>query len=318
MCHLPSFSDPNLIIGFDTSDDAAVYRLNDELALIQTVDIFPPVVDDPYSYGKIAAANSLSDVYAMGGRPKLAMNIFCFPEDLPKDTVQAILQGGYEKVLEADAIICGGHTIRDPVPKYGLSVTGFVHPDRVLRNNTVVPGDVLILTKAVGTGVLTLSDKAGFLDEKQRKKLFLSMETLNRYAAELMDGFSEVHACTDVTGFGLLGHAFEMSDKSGCSLFLESSSIPFLDGAREYAAMGLIPEGAYKNRGYLDDLVKIEAGVREDVADLLFDPQTSGGLLIAVAESEGERLLERLKENVLDAQIIGYSESFMDYPLHVK
>lgn len=318
MCHLPSFSDPNLIIGFDTSDDAAVYRLNDELALIQTVDIFPPVVDDPYSYGKIAAANSLSDVYAMGGRPKLAMNIFCFPEDLPKDTVRAILQGGYEKVLEADAIICGGHTIRDPVPKYGLSVTGFVHPDRVLRNNTVVPGDVLILTKAVGTGVLTLSDKAGFLDEKQRKKLFLSMETLNRYAAELMDGFSEVHACTDVTGFGLLGHAFEMSDKSGCSLFLESSSIPFLDGAREYAAMGLIPEGAYKNRGYLDDLVKIEAGVRDDVADLLFDPQTSGGLLIAVAESEGERLLERLKENVPDAQIIGYSESFMDYPLHVK
>lgn len=318
MCHLPVFSDPDLIVGFDTSDDAAVYRLNDETALIQTVDIFPPVVDDPYCYGKIAAANSLSDVYAMGGRPKLAMNIFCFPEDLPKDTVRAILQGGYEKVQEAGAIICGGHTIVDPVPKYGLSVTGFVHPDRVLRNNSVAPGDLLILTKALGTGVLTLSEKAGFLSGNQRDALFLSMETLNRYAAEAMSEFLGVHACTDVTGFGLLGHAFEMSDKSGCSLFLDASSIPVLDGAREFAAMGLVPEGAYRNRGYLDDLVSFDSGVKDDVADLLFDPQTSGGLLIAVSEKDGERLLDRLKEKVPEARIVGYAESFKDYPLYVK
>lgn len=318
MCHLPVFSDPDLIVGFDTSDDAAVYRLNDETALIQTVDIFPPVVDDPYCYGKIAAANSLSDVYAMGGRPKLAMNIFCFPEDLPKDTVRAILQGGYEKVQEAGAIICGGHTIVDPVPKYGLSVTGFVHPDRVLRNNSVAPGDLLILTKALGTGVLTLSEKAAFLSGNQRDALFLSMETLNRYAAEAMSEFLGVHACTDVTGFGLLGHAFEMSDKSGCSLFLDASSVPVLDGAREFAAMGLVPEGAYRNRGYLDDLVSFDSGVKDDVADLLFDPQTSGGLLIAVSEKDGERLLDRLKEKVPEARIVGYAESFKDFPLYVK
>ena len=318
LCHLPKFSDPNLIVGFDTSDDAAVYRLNDELALIQTVDIFPPVVDDPYSYGKIAAANSLSDVYAMGGRPKLALNIFCFPEDLPKDTVQAILQGGYEKVQEADAIICGGHTIKDPVPKYGLSVTGFVHPSRVLKNNAVEPGDVLILTKAIGTGVLTTAEKGGLLSEPEQKGLYRSMETLNRYAAEAMEQFAAVHACTDITGFGLLGHAYEMSDGSGCSLYLDSSRIPLLTGAREYASMGLVPEGSYRNRGYLDDLVHIAPQVEEDLSDLLFDPQTSGGLLIAVPEKEGEQLLKRMRETVPEAEIVGYVESYREYPLYVK
>lgn len=318
LCHLPKFSDPNLIVGFDTSDDAAVYRLNDEIALIQTVDIFPPVVDDPYSYGKIAAANSLSDVYAMGGRPKLALNIFCFPEDLPKDTVQAILQGGHEKVQEADAIICGGHTIKDPVPKYGLSVTGFVHPSRVLKNNAVEPGDLLILTKAVGTGVLTTAEKGGLLSVTEQKDLYRSMETLNRYAAEIMEKYSAVHACTDITGFGLLGHTFEMADGSGCSLYLDSSRIPILTGAREYASMGLVPEGSYRNRGYLDDLVSISSLVEEDLSDLFFDPQTSGGLLIAVPEKEGEQLLEQMKETVPEAEIIGYAESYKEYPLYVE
>ena len=305
-------------MGFDTSDDAAVYRLNDEIALIQTVDIFPPVVDDPYSYGKIAAANSLSDVYAMGGRPKLALNIFCFPKDLPKDTVQAILQGGYEKVQEADAIICGGHTIKDPVPKYGLSVTGFVHPSRVLKNNAVEPGDLLILTKAVGTGVLTTAEKGGLLSVTEQKDLYRSMETLNRYAAEVMEKYSAVHACTDITGFGLLGHTFEMADGSGCSLYLDSSRIPILTGAREYASMGLVPEGSYRNRGYLDDLVSISSLVEEDLSDLFFDPQTSGGLLIAVSEKEGELLLEQMRETVPEAEIIGYAESYKEYPLYVE
>ena len=169
LCHLPKFSDPNLLVGFDTSDDAAVYKVNEELALIQTVDIFPPVVDDPYEYGKIAAANSLSDVYAMGGRPKLAMNVFCFPEDLAKEHLQAILQGGYEKVAEADAMVVGGHTIKDPVPKYGLSVTGFVHPDKVLKNNAAPAGDVLILTKALGSGILTTADRGGILTPAEHK-----------------------------------------------------------------------------------------------------------------------------------------------------
>lgn len=318
MCHLPEFNDPDLLVGFDTSDDAAVYRLSDELALIQTVDIFPPVVDDPYTYGSIAAANALSDVYAMGGIPKLAMNIFCFPEDMPKDAVRAILQGGYEKVLEADAIICGGHTIQDPVPKYGLSVSGFVHPDHILKNHTVRAGDVLILTKALGTGILTTAERGGLVSDAQKNECHASMQSLNRSAAELMKGCAAVHACTDVTGFGLLGHAFEMIHKTGLSMTVESSSLPSLSGALDYAAMGLVPAGAYNNRDYLKKLVKLHETVSESAADLLFDPQTSGGLLISVSEREAERLLKQLKEKAPASNIIGYTEPFKEYPLYVR
>lgn len=317
LCHLPSFSDPNLLVGFETSDDAAVYRISNDTALIQTVDIFPPIVDDPYSYGKIAAANALSDVYAMGGRPKLAMNICCFPEDLPADTIQAILQGGYEKVAEAGAIICGGHTIKDPVPKYGLSITGFVHPDHILRNNTIEKGDLLVLTKALGTGILTGAWKGNLLTMQQQQELLLSMETLNRYGAEAMDGLSGVHACTDVTGFGLLGHAFEMADKSGLGIEIHSNAIPALSGALEFASMGFVPAGAYKNREYLKTAVSIAGSVDESLTDVMFDPQTSGGLLISVSEKESPLLLQRLKEKGAAASVIGCVTSLGDYPLAV-
>lgn len=306
------------MVGFDTSDDAAVYRLTDEIALIQTVDIFPPIVDDPYTYGQIAAANSLSDVYAMGGVPKLAMNIFCFPEDLPKSAVQAILQGGYEKVQEAGAIICGGHTIQDPIPKYGLSVTGFVHPDRVLKNNGIRQGDILILTKALGTGILTTADKGGLLSQAQRTALHTSMAALNRYAAETFRDLTCVHACTDVTGFGLLGHAFEMTGDTGLSITLYSDSFPLLDGAADFASMGLVPASAYKNRGYLDDLVNISPKVSDAISDILFDPQTSGGLLISLPEKEGLELLKKMNEEVPAARIVGCVESYQDYPIIVK
>lgn len=318
LCHLPKFSDPNLIVGFDTSDDAAVYKINDELALIQTVDIFPPVVDDPYEYGKIAAANSLSDVYAMGGIPKLAMNIFCFPEELAKETLQAILQGGYEKVAEAGAIVVGGHTIKDPVPKYGLSVTGFVHPGKVLVNNGVKPGDVLILTKALGTGILTTAEKGGMLSPDEYGAMIASMEQLNRYSAEIMEKEAVIHACTDVTGFGFLGHSFEMANGSGCSLYIDSAKVPALPGALDYASMGLVPANTYKNKGYLDDLVSLSSSVSEDRADLLFDPQTSGGLLISLPEKNAEGFLRRLKEAVPVAEIVGYAGEYKDYPLYVK
>lgn len=318
LCHLPKFSDPDLLVGFDTSDDAAVFRINQDIAIIQTVDIFPPIVDDPYTYGKIAAANALSDVYAMGGRPKLAMNIFCFPEDLPKSAVTAILQGGYEKVIEADALICGGHTIQDPVPKYGLSVTGFIHPDKILRNNSLRQGDILILTKALGTGIMTTAEKGGLLNDSQRKDMCLSMETLNRYAAEYIELCPAVHACTDVTGFGLLGHAFEMASGSGLTITLDSGSIPALAGALEYAPMGLVPVGAYKNRQYLNDLVTISPTVNEAVSDLMFDPQTSGGLLISVSEKEGRELIKRMNEKIPAAKIIGYVDQYKEYPLIVK
>lgn len=317
LCHLKGFTDPNLLVGFETSDDAAVYRISDDTALIQTVDIFPPIVDDPYSYGKISAANALSDVYAMGGVPKLAMNICCFPEDLPAHMIEAILRGGSEKVQEAGAIICGGHTIKDPVPKYGLSLTGFVHPDHILRNNTIQEGDFLILTKALGTGILTSAWKGELLDEQQQKELLDSMEMLNRYGAEAMNGFDGVHACTDVTGFGLLGHAFEMADKSGLSIEIDSKTLPALRGAVEFASMGFVPAGAYNNREYLKGAYSIAPSVSEALGDLMFDPQTSGGLLIAVSEKEGRPLLERMNEKIPAARVIGRVTSLGEYPLLV-
>ena len=317
MCHLPKFSDPNLLVGFDSSDDAAVYKINEDTAIIQTVDIFPPVVDDPYTYGKIAAANSLSDVYAMGGRPGLAMNIFCFPEDLPKDAVQAILQGGYEKVQEAGAIICGGHTIQDPVPKYGLSVTGFVHPNHILRNNSIRQGDILILTKGLGTGILTTAEKGGLLSPSEQKGLYSSMETLNRFAAQFFEGNEAVHACTDVTGFGLLGHAYEMTGHTNLSITLEASALPALEGAVSYASMGLVPAGAYKNKGYLKGLVKFSDSVSEASRDLMFDPQTSGGLLFSISEQEGHALLQQMKDIIPTARIIGYVDRRQSTPLAV-
>ncbi|MEG1583487.1 MAG: selenide, water dikinase SelD, partial [Anaerovorax sp.] len=206
---MPKFSDPKLLVGFDTSDDASVYLLDDETALIQTVDIFPPIVDDPYEYGQIAAVNALSDVYAMGGEPKLALNILCYPEDLPKEVIQAILQGGYEKVLEAGAVISGGHTLKDAEPKYGLSVTGFAHPKDILLNSGIKPGDVLILTKALGTGILTTAQKAGILERENYAELVKSMCTLNKYTADIMKRFA-INSCTDITGFGFLGHTYEM------------------------------------------------------------------------------------------------------------
>lgn len=314
---MPKFSDPDLLVGFDTSDDASVYRMNDDTALIQTVDIFPPVVDDPYEYGQIAAVNSLSDVYAMGGAPKLALNIFCFPEDLPKDVVQAILQGGYEKVKEADALITGGHTIQDSEPKYGLSVTGFAHPDEILMNNTMRTGDVLILTKALGTGILTTAAKAEMLDDDTYKAMVRSMTRLNKYPADIMKNFA-VNSCTDVTGFGLLGHAFEMAYGSGKTIKLDHRRLPILPGAEEMAQTGIIPAGAYRNREYLDDLVFVNESVPLDIEDILFDPQTAGGLLISLPESEGIRLAKELKAADGVSEIIGTVSEFDEYSIKVE
>ena len=317
LCHLPKFSDPNLLVGFDTSDDASVYRISDELALVQTVDIFPPAVDDAYEYGKIAAANSISDVYAMGGVPKLAMNIFCFPEDLPTDTLQAILQGGYEKVAEAGAIITGGHTIKDKEPKYGLCVTGFVHPDKVLRNDAIRPGELLILTKPIGTGVLTTAARGDLLSPEELKAAISSMETLNKYAADIMLKYP-VSACTDVTGFGLLGHAAEMAAPKGLSICIDSASVPLLPGAMDNAAMGIVPAATYKNREYLSDLVSFAPTVSETMTDLLFDPQTSGGLLISLPEKDAEALLREMNETIPAARIIGRVEEYKGYPLLIE
>ena len=288
--------------------------MDENTALIQTVDIFPPVVDDPYEYGQIAAVNSLSDVYAMGGEPKLALNIFCFPEDLPKDVVQAILQGGYEKVQEAGALITGGHTIQDSEPKYGLSVTGFAHPSEILMNNQVRAGEVVILTKALGTGILTTAAKAGLLEEDGYRALVASMTQLNKAAAERMKPYG-VHSCTDVTGFGLLGHAFEMAYGSGMTITLDHTKLPLLPEAEEMAETGIIPAGAYRNREYLDDVVLVKEGVPLAIEDILYDPQTAGGLLISLPETEGLRLVSELEGA---AEIIGWAEELHDYSIVVK
>lgn len=304
MCHLPKFNDPNLLVGFENSDDAAVYRIDDTTALIQTLDLFPPIVDDPYQYGQIAAANSLSDVYAMGGSPKLAMNILCYPEDLPKEVVREILHGGYDKVMEAGAVIAGGHSLKDKEPKYGLCVTGFAKIDEVLTNSNAKPGDLIILTKPLGTGILNTAVKAGLVSKETEETAVASMTMLNKEACQIMKGYP-IHSCTDVTGFGLLGHAYEMAAGSGVTISFDSTAIPLLPEAKDMAMMGIIPAGAYANRDFLEGRVSIDPATPLDLADILFDPQTSGGLLIALPEKDACRLLADLKDRIPCAEIIG-------------
>ena len=301
---LPRISDPNVLVGIDTADDAGVYRLNDETALIQTLDFFTPIVDDPYLFGQIAATNSLSDVYAMGGRPLTAMNIVTFPIcRLAPEVLLAILSGGQQKIAEAGAVMLGGHTIDDDEPKYGLSVTGVVHPDKVLTNAGARPGDALVLTKAIGTGVLYTAMRAELFATGVAAAA-ASMSRLNKYAAEVMLRYP-VHACTDITGFGLLGHAFELADASRVDLELDSQAVPLLPEAAAAAAMGLVPAGAYANRDYLKQ-VEFRPDVPVNLQDLLYDPQTSGGLLISLpADRAAELAAELQAAGVTDAACIG-------------
>lgn len=295
--------DPNLLVGFDKSDDASVYQVSDELALVQTVDFFPPISDDPYLFGQIAATNALSDVYAMGGEPKLALNIMCVPEDMPKETVHEILRGGYDKVYEAGALITGGHSIFDDEPKYGLAVTGFVHPEKFLTNSGAKVGDVLLLTKPIGIGVLTSGMKVDLCSEETCALANRLMSTLNKTARDAMVKY-RVHACTDVTGFGLMGHGLEMAQGSDAALQLDVSAISFIPEALELARMGVLPAGMYRNRTFAQDAVDV--GETElAVQDLLFDPQTSGGLLMAVDREDADALFAELQSVVPCAQRIG-------------
>lgn len=304
MCQLPRNTDENLIVGLDTSDDAAVYRINDDIALIQTLDFFTPVVDDPYMFGQIAAANSLSDVYAMGGEPKLAMNIVCFPNCLSPDVLVQILKGGHDKVTEAGALLIGGHTVEDDEPKYGLSVAGFVHPDKVLTNCNAKAGDILVLTKPIGVGVVNTAIKAGLADESIYNKAVHTMSTLNKYAKKALDKV-EANSVTDITGFGLLGHSLEMAEGSSVTIVIDHKSVPIIDGAIEFAQMGLVPGGAYSNMHHIGDKVKFEGNISEAIQDILFDPQTSGGLLISVPKDSVDLLLEELKDTPNEFAVIG-------------
>jgi selenide,water dikinase len=295
-----------VIVGLSRADDAGVYKISDDLALIQTVDFFTPVVDDPYMFGQIAAANALSDVYAMGGVPRTAMNLVCFPaKEMDLSILRRIVQGGIDKVKEADCVLIGGHTVEDKELKYGLSVTGVVHPDRVLTKSALRPGDRLVITKPLGTGIVNTAIKAGLASETVTDRVTRQMAALNRQAARVMEGFS-VHACTDVTGFGLIGHLAEMVEQSRCSARIESAAVPRIEEAFEYAAMGLIPAGAYRNREFREKMVHRSPAVKLAVEDLLYDPQTSGGLLICATEESAEALVSALKAaGVEHAAVIG-------------
>ena len=298
-------SDPRLIVGYDKSDDASVYVLDEDTALIQTTDFFPPIVDEPYLYGKIAATNALSDVYAMGGEPKLALNILCAAEGMADATIREILRGGYDAAYEAGAIITGGHTIRGAEPIYGLAVSGFVHPKKVLTNSNAKPGDVLILTKPLGIGIITTGAKADMVEKKVMDRIYNQMATLNKSARDIMVRYG-VHSCTDVTGFGLLGHSFEMAQGSGCTLHIQADRVPYHAEALELASMGLIPAGAYRNREYAQSGVAVRGKVSRAMEDILYDPQTSGGLLFAIPAEEAESCLAAMQQEIPNACIIGY------------
>lgn len=281
-------------MGRETSDDAGVYRLTGDMALVQTIDFITPIVNDPYDFGRIAAANALSDVYAMGGRPLTAMNVVCFPiRGMDKAALREILRGGLEKVHEAGAVLVGGHSVEDPEIKYGLSVTGLIHPGRVLTNASVTPGDALVLTKPIGTGVMATAIKAGLVDGAAEREAVEVMAALNRTAAEVMEPYP-VHACTDVTGFGLLGHALEMAVASRVALTVFSEKVPLLSGVLDAVAMGMLPGGSFANRNYCMQRVRQARPIDPVLVDILADAQTSGGLLIALPEEAAGNLVRDL------------------------
>ena len=300
---LPKMESKNLMVGIETSDDAAVYKLNEETAIIQTLDFFTPIVDDPYVFGQIAAANSLSDVYAMGGKPIVALNIVCFPSCLPIEVLGEILKGGADKVLEAGAVVVGGHSVDDNEPKYGLSVTGIVHPSKVLKNNGCKEGEVIILTKPLGTGIISTAIKGNIASKEAYESAVDTMTTLNKYAAEAIIGH-EISACTDITGFGLMGHGYEMASGSNVTLKFYKKAIPYIEEAKAYAEMGLVPEGTYKNRSYIEGKYEL-IGVPVWLSDILFDPQTSGGLLFTCSKQDGGKIMEKLNKLKLKSAIIG-------------
>ena len=289
---IPKFTDPNLLVGFDTSDDGAVYKLSDNLAIICTLDFFPPMVNDPYLFGKIAAANALSDVYAMGGEVKTALNIVCFPDDEDPAVLAEILRGGADKVLEAGGVLCGGHSIRDTEPKYGLSVTGIVHPDKIMRNNTCEIGDRIILTKPLGVGMITTSYKEGIASTDSFLQAVENMQMLNKYAIDIAKKY-RIHSCTDVTGFGFLGHLNEMVTDA-YSIHVDAGKVAYIQEAEKLAANGFITGGGIRNRKFLSDKVSIR-GLSSPMEEILFDPQTSGGLLLSVCEEDADELVAKLK-----------------------
>jgi selenide, water dikinase len=307
LSRLPKQSDPNLLVGFETSDDAGIYRIAPNLALVQTVDFFTPLVDDPFLFGQIAATNALSDVYAMGGRPVSALSIVCFPQDGDLDVLEQIMRGGLAKMGEAGCVVVGGHSVRDAEIKFGYAVTGLIDPDRVFTNTGAVAGDTLILTKPIGTGVITTALKRGLAKPHWVENAAQSMTTLNRAASEIVTGATGVHAMTDVTGFGLMGHSRELALGSGVTIEIVVEDVPRIDGALDAVQLGAIPAGLLANRDFVECLSADQPGsqIAEDLRTLLYDPQTAGGLLISVAPDHADTILSSLRRAGLNAARIG-------------
>ncbi|MCF0237094.1 MAG: selenide, water dikinase SelD [Sphaerochaetaceae bacterium] len=309
---LPSFEPKKeLLVGFESSDDALVWDLGNDSVLIETVDFFPPMVDDPFTFGQVAAANALSDVYAMGGTPAVAMNLLCIPSCLDSSVMKEILEGGYSKVKEAGAIIAGGHTISDPTPKYGLCVTGFGQKNNIWKNTGAKVGDVLVLTKPLGAGIINTAVKGEIASEESAKEVVKWMTTLNKYAQERAKDF-EVHAATDVTGFSLLGHSLEMAQGSKVRLEIFSSSVPQMTNALLYASMGILPEGMYNNLDYAKNNVQFANTVPQELKDLLFDPQTSGGLLLSMNEKDAKSYVSQVEGAVIVGQVLPFNSNEKD------
>ena len=298
--------DPNVIVGLEDIDDAGVYRLSDSLALIQTIDYFTPIVDDPYTFGQIAAANALSDVYAMGGKPLTAMNVVCFPsKTMDMEVLRKILEGGLNIMHEAQVVLIGGHSIEDKEIKYGLSVTGTIHPEQILTKGNATPGDKLILTKPLGTGIINTAIKAKMASEEAIENVTSSMKTLNKDASAVIQTVG-VNACTDITGFGLLGHTCEVIDASNVGILLYTDAIPMFPQAITYAQSGLVPGGTQRNKKYRERQIDLDPNLPPEITDILFDPQTSGGLLISVPSAKADTLLNKLKgAGIQHAAIIG-------------
>lgn len=307
----------NLITGFDKCDDACAYDLGDGRIMVQTTDFFPPIADDPYMYGRIAAANAMSDIYAMGAEPEIALNILCVSRHMDDEAVREILRGGYDAVYEAGATIAGGHTIRGEEPVYGMAVTGFAKKEELLLNSTARPGDSLILTKPLGIGILVSAQKAGFLSEETSSRILEQMATLNKTAHDIVKKY-DVSACTDVTGFGLIGHAFEMAQAGNVSVHISSDDVIFHREAEEFARMGLIPEGAYSNREYVKGNVCCNKSLETWQEDIFYDPQTSGGLLFAVDSNGKDDLLRELQEKIPEAHCIGFVSEAEDFGIYIE
>jgi len=304
---LPLISDPNLITGFEHAEDAGVYKISESLALVQTIDFFTPTVDDPFTFGQIAATNALNDVYAMGGKPITAMNIVCFPiKTMDKSVLREVLRGGLDKMREAGVLLVGGHSVEDDEIKYGLSVTGTIHPDKVLFNSGVKPGDSLILTKPLGTGIVSTAIKGGEADPQLVDKAIACMTQLNKKASELMISQGGINACTDITGFGFLGHACEMIEGENVGLRINSAHVPIFDGVRKLVESGFVPGGLYRNKDFRITQIEKKDTCPDWILDVLFDPQTAGGLFFSIPTNAAQSLIDKMhRAGITDAAVVG-------------